>query len=988
MLLLLAPLTLLAQDTRTVTEPTLPLTTSPASVTCSSTVTTNCVCAVLLAQQSAGSLNQTIFDTNSLSGAFAKCSAGQAVELAASGGNNAFLTQPISMNHLGTTLLIDAGVTLFASLNPLDYSPTCGTISTSSSNSCTPLIGVTVSGVSIMGYGTIDGQGGQNLVNSDGSNYTCPSPLSTPCTWWQIGNEAGFLGENQYNPTLLDLHSGASNFTLYKITMQNSPMFHVTNSGMSGFTAWDVKVIAPYNSPNTDGIDPGPNTSAGASNITVTNSFISTGDDMIAIKGNHPISNITISHNHFYTGHGVSIGSETNGGVNKVLVTDMTMSGNLSDRNENGLRIKSAQSEGGTVSNIDYEGVCILNEYNPLVFDPFYTNSSGTEYPYFKSVTLHNIHVTTASSAGGLLLDGYNSTYPLGLTLNNVVFDTAPKSVSYDYGNFTLGPDPVSFSAKLVSGSNNSTVTDVPGFPDGNPPYDCTGKWVYLAGEIFTTTPSVSGGEPVIVSVIVQPVVSGSPAPDGTVNILENGTVVATAAVASAGNVTTVTIPSPSAGQHTYTAEYTGDTYSLYSSTNYPLTFTGTGGVNSVTVTVTGPTSATNTTVMASPASPVYGNSVELTATVAPASGPGTPTGSVIFTVDGTPGVPVTLVNGSAGAALPILAAGSHSVSVAYSGDTTFIASSGAASVMVGQAAPLVAVNCPVVLYDGNAHSCTGTATGIGGAAVSGAFTFAPGSETTVGSYAELGTFTSADSNYANGSGSGNLVINASMAGTVSASISTTSLAFPAPIMMGQTSTAQYVLITSTGTAPLLVSGVAIGGTNPGDFTVSNQAGTCTTGASLGNHAECNLRIIFTPAAVGTRSAILYINDNLTGSPQQVAVSGTAISGAQLSLSAGTLTFPATKVGSTAATQYLTLKSTGFQPVIVSQVVLSSGDFDLSDQAGTCTTAVTTSLAPGASCNLRVKFHPAATGSRSATVTIGDNTATSPHTVTLNGTGE
>jgi hypothetical protein len=93
-------------------------------------------------------------------------------------------------------------------------------------------------------------------------------------------------------------------------------------------------------------------------------------------------------------------------------------------------------------------------------------------------------------------------------------------------------------------------------------------------------------------------------------------------------------------------------------------------------------------------------------------------------------------------------------------------------------------------------------------------------------------------------------------------------------------------------------------------------------------------------------------------------------------------------VGATAAAQYITLKSTGFQPVVINQVVLSSGDFDLSDQAGTCTTAATTSLVPGASCNIRVKFHPTATGARSATVVINDNTATSPHTVTLNGTGQ
>jgi hypothetical protein len=223
--------------------------------------------------------------------------------------------------------------------------------------------------------------------------------------------------------------------------------------------------------------------------------------------------------------------------------------------------------------------------------------------------------------------------------------------------------------------------------------------------------------------------------------------------------------------------------------------------------------------------------------------------------------------------------------------------------------------------------------------------------------------------------------------GTVSLTLSTTAVSFPGSIMLGASSPAQYVLITSTGTAPLQVTGVTMGGTNPGDFLVTDQAGTCTTGTSLINHAECNLRVVFAPTAVGTRSAILYITDNASGSPQQVTVSATATSGAQLSASSSTLTFPITTVGVTAAAQYITIKSTGFQPLIVNQVVLGSGDFDLSDQAGTCTTAATTTLVPGADCNIRVRFHPTTAGSKTATVLINNNSSVSPYVVTLsNGT--
>jgi hypothetical protein len=244
------------------------------------------------------------------------------------------------------------------------------------------------------------------------------------------------------------------------------------------------------------------------------------------------------------------------------------------------------------------------------------------------------------------------------------------------------------------------------------------------------------------------------------------------------------------------------------------------------------------------------------------------------------------------------------------------------------------------------------------------------------------------DSAGLHGGGSSLELSGTGLAPTASLTLSTASLIFPASEMVGESSVAQYVQITSTGSAPLKVTSVTVGGANPGDFSVTNQAGTCTTGATLAYHADCNLRVVFAPTAAGTRTATLFINDNVSGSPQQVTVSGTAITGAQLSLSASTLTFPATRVGSTAATEYLTIKSTGFAPLVINQVTLSSGDFTLSSQAGTCTTAATTTLTPGADCNIRVQFHPTATGARTATVVINNNTATSPLTVTLNGTGE
>jgi hypothetical protein len=109
-------------------------------------------------------------------------------------------------------------------------------------------------------------------------------------------------------------HASSDNLTLYKVTLQNSPQFNLYAMS-NGLTVWGVKIVNPGGAPNTDGIDP-----SGSTDVTIRDSYISTGDDHIAIKGGiRHVANVTITHNHLYYGHGLSIGSETNAGIENVL---------------------------------------------------------------------------------------------------------------------------------------------------------------------------------------------------------------------------------------------------------------------------------------------------------------------------------------------------------------------------------------------------------------------------------------------------------------------------------------------------------------------------------------------------------------------------------------------------------------------------------------------------------------------------------------------
>jgi hypothetical protein len=100
------------------------------------------------------------------------------------------------------------------------------------------------------------------------------------------------------------------------------------------------------------------------------------------------------------------------------------------------------------------------------------------------------------------------------------------------------------------------------------------------------------------------------------------------------------------------------------------------------------------------------------------------------------------------------------------------------------------------------------------------------------------------------------------------------------------------------------------------------------------------------------------------------------------SLSTTSLTFSQQNMGSTSASQNVTLSNTGNALLSISSIALGGtnpGDFA---QTNTCASSV----AAGATCAISVTFAPQATGSRSALLSITDNAGGSPHTVHLTGT--
>lgn len=440
---------LAAQDTRTVLEPFFPQ-----------------LCTTLDAQlQSHGHTlapeDETKLDTARIQKAIDKCGKGRAVLLHVNETNDAFLSGPLELRP-EVTLIVGLGVTLYASRDPAVYavSPgSCGIVSHGGGRGCRPLISVNgARDVGIMGDGTIDGRGGEKML---GSQYS----------WWDLAQQARDGGSQQV-PRLI-VANDSDNFTLYRITLKNSPNFHVSYNHGNGFTVWGVKIDTPQRktdapeplSRNTDGIDPG----NGTKNVTITHSFIRDGDDNVAIKGGPGgATNMTISHDHFYWGHGMSIGSETNGGVSKIRVFDLSLDGT-----DSGIRIKSNGSRGGLIQDVVYDDVCIRNSPNPISMDTAYSANGplqGDSPPSMRDITLHNVRV---SGGGKITFNGYGHDYRIAATLNGVqITDDAKYTYQLDHADLTLGPEPTNL--QLPAGED-ATVKGTPA--EGNPP-SCADKFV------------------------------------------------------------------------------------------------------------------------------------------------------------------------------------------------------------------------------------------------------------------------------------------------------------------------------------------------------------------------------------------------------------------------------------------------------------------------------------------------------------------------------
>jgi polygalacturonase len=309
-----------------------------------------------------------------------------------------YLSHPLTLRSQ-TTVKLDAGATLQASTNQSDFMKTPGDwLTAKSGGDFVPFVGgKNLTDVTFTGGGVIDGGG---------------------AVWWGEAEKArrAKSGYTLPRPNLIVLER-SKNLRFENITLQNSPKFHLVLSDCEDVVVSNVTILAPEHAANTDAIDPS------GRRMLITKCKIDVGDDNIAIKAGKKIpghdfqsEDITVTDCIFLHGHGMSIGSETVGGVRNVTVKNCSF-----ENTENGIRIKSDVKRGGIVENISYSDITMTNVDPAITFTCFYANNSskdagqpaaltenaapvaGKKIPVYRNIRVSNLTATCPKSAGVIL---------------------------------------------------------------------------------------------------------------------------------------------------------------------------------------------------------------------------------------------------------------------------------------------------------------------------------------------------------------------------------------------------------------------------------------------------------------------------------------------------------------------------------------------------------------------------------------------------------
>jgi len=461
-----------------------------------------------------------------------------------------------------------------------------------------------------------------------------------------------------------------------------------------------------------------------------------------------------------------------------------------------------------------------------------------------------------------------------------------------------------------------------------------------------------AGNNPTPAITTLQP--SSAPARSGAFTLTVNGSNFVNGAVVNFnGNPRTTTFVSAS---KVTAAIVAGD---ILSAGNSSVTVTnpapGGGTSNALTFTITAAAKVTPTvTVTPSASSITTAQALTVTIAVSGGSGNPTPTGSVTLTSGTYTSASTALSSGGATINIPAnsLATGTDTLTVAYTPDSssssTYNSATGTNTVAV--AVPTIQITVGTAPA-GLSFSVDGTN-----------YTSTQSLSWTAGSSHTVATTSPQTS-----TGTQNTFASWSDGGAISHSVTAPSSA----TSYTATFSTSYQLTTAANPAS--------------EGTVSPASGAFyAAGTTVNLVATPNAGFIFNNWTGNVASASSASTTVTMTAPQSVTANFGAIPAPVVSLTPASLTFTA-QTGATSAAQTATLKNTGNATLAITSITISGAN--PTDFAQNNTDTCGQSLAAGASCAISLSFTPASAASFSATLSVADNAAGSPQTVSLTGTG-
>ncbi|KAF8757396.1 hypothetical protein HU200_010915 [Digitaria exilis] len=272
--------------------------------------------------------------------------------------------------------------------------------------------------------GTIDGQG---------------------AIWWDWFHNHTL---NHTRPHLVELMY-STNVVISNLTFKNSPFWNIHPVYCSQVLVQHVTILAPLNSPNTDGIVPDSST-----NVCINHCYVRSGDDVVVIKSGwdeygisfaQPSSNISISNITGETGGGagIALGSEMSGGISEVRAEGLCIVNSL-----HGIRIKTAPGRGGYVKNVYIADVSMDNVSMAIRITGNYGEHPDDKYdrnalPVISNITIKDVVGINIGVAG--ILEGIQGDNFSSICLSNV-------SLSVQ------SPHP--WNCSLIEGYSNSVIPE------------------------------------------------------------------------------------------------------------------------------------------------------------------------------------------------------------------------------------------------------------------------------------------------------------------------------------------------------------------------------------------------------------------------------------------------------------------------------------------------------------------------------------------------